>query len=364
MSSLCRTEAALLALLALAGCDRETRDYRSAAMAAADRGAAFEGNAFHIAQGQRLYGWMNCSGCHAHGGGGMGPPLMDDEWRYGGSMREIAATILDGRPNGMPSFRGRITEDQAWQLAAFVRRYVGPAAPGRAPGPRRRAAQHRADDARRAQADPACDAEAGRPERGMSAFLDTIQSAAGNDGQQSALVSGLFSIFLIVTAIVYVAVILFLLWAIFRRRRRRKPRGRSPLDSGRLGRCHRADPRRPHHRHLARRPRARLRRGHAGAGDRDHRQPMVVGRPLPDDEASEIFRTANELHLPVGVPAHITLQLERRDPQLLGAEPRRQAGHDPGPRATTSASRRSARASTAASAPSSAASSTPRWRST
>src|SRR5204862_335278 len=65
--------------------------------------------------------WMNCAGCHAHGGGGMGPPLMDDEWRYGGSMDEIAATILDGRPNGMPSFRGRITEDQAWQLAAFVR---------------------------------------------------------------------------------------------------------------------------------------------------------------------------------------------------------------------------------------------------
>ncbi len=121
MSSLCRAEAALLALLALAGCGRETRDHRSAAMASAERGEAFEGNAFHIAQGQRLYGWMNCSGCHAHGGGGMGPPLMDDEWRYGGSTAAIAATILEGRPNGMPAFRGRITEDQAWQLAAFVR---------------------------------------------------------------------------------------------------------------------------------------------------------------------------------------------------------------------------------------------------
>jgi len=121
MSSRFRAEAGLLALLALAGCHRETRDYRGRAMAAADRGAAFEGSAFHIAQGQRLYGWMNCAGCHAHGGGGMGPPLMDDEWRYGGSMAEIAATILDGRPNGMPAFRGRVTEDQAWQLAAFVR---------------------------------------------------------------------------------------------------------------------------------------------------------------------------------------------------------------------------------------------------
>jgi cytochrome c oxidase cbb3-type subunit 3 len=116
-----RAEAALLVLAALAGCGRETRDYRSAAMQSSARAAAFEGNAWHIAQGQRLFSWMNCGGCHSHGGGGMGPPLMDDEWRYGGSMPEIVSTILNGRPNGMPSFRGRITEDQAWQLAAFVR---------------------------------------------------------------------------------------------------------------------------------------------------------------------------------------------------------------------------------------------------
>ena len=127
MSSLFRAEAAMLMLLALGGCDRETRDYRSrplpetGPMAGDPRGPSYEANAFQISQGQRLYGWMNCSGCHAHGGGGMGPPLMDDEWRYGGSMEEIAATILDGRPNGMPPFRGRITDQQAWQLAAFVR---------------------------------------------------------------------------------------------------------------------------------------------------------------------------------------------------------------------------------------------------
>jgi cytochrome c oxidase cbb3-type subunit 3 len=121
MSSPFRAEALFLCLLALAGCHRETRDYKGDALKAADRGAAFEGNAFHIAQGQRLYGWMNCGGCHSHGGGGMGPPLMDDEWRYGGTMAEIASTILNGRPNGMPAFRHRVTEDQAWQLAAFVR---------------------------------------------------------------------------------------------------------------------------------------------------------------------------------------------------------------------------------------------------
>lgn len=128
MSSPCRAKViALASLVALAGCDRETRDYRgrplpeTASFAGDPRGAAYERNAYHIAQGARLYAWMNCVGCHAHGGGGMGPPLMDDEWRYGGSMEAIVQTILDGRPNGMPAFRGRITEQQAWQLAAWVR---------------------------------------------------------------------------------------------------------------------------------------------------------------------------------------------------------------------------------------------------
>lgn len=120
MSSRFPAELMLLAL-ALASCGRETRDYRSTAMQAPARAAAFEGDAWHIAQGQRLFAWMNCSGCHSHGGGGMGPPLRDEEWRYGASMQDIVTTILNGRPGGMPAFRGRITEDQAWQLAAFVR---------------------------------------------------------------------------------------------------------------------------------------------------------------------------------------------------------------------------------------------------
>ena len=30
-------------------------------------------NAFSIAEGQKLFNWFNCSGCHSNGGGGMGP---------------------------------------------------------------------------------------------------------------------------------------------------------------------------------------------------------------------------------------------------------------------------------------------------
>jgi cytochrome c oxidase cbb3-type subunit 3 len=116
-----RFPVSLLALLALAACDRETRDFQGHSLQSGNRTVAFGDNAYELAQGQRLYLWMNCGGCHSNGGGGMGPPLRDDEWRYGGSMKQMVATIMDGRPNGMPSFRDKITEEQAWQIASFVR---------------------------------------------------------------------------------------------------------------------------------------------------------------------------------------------------------------------------------------------------
>jgi hypothetical protein len=50
----------------------------------------------------------NCSGCHGQGGGGMGPALMDDKWRYGSDPANIYATIVQGRPNGMPAFGGHL----------------------------------------------------------------------------------------------------------------------------------------------------------------------------------------------------------------------------------------------------------------
>lgn len=143
-----RSPASLLALaLLLVACDREARDSRGrplpengpagtlqptliagepdALLPPDPRTKEYEGNAFHINEGQRLYQWFNCVGCHAHGGGGMGPALIDDEWRYGGSMPQIYATIAQGRPNGMPSFRTRLTEQQIWQLAAYVRAMSG-----------------------------------------------------------------------------------------------------------------------------------------------------------------------------------------------------------------------------------------------
>ncbi len=95
----------------------------------------YEENAYTIAEGKRLFEWYNCTGCHAHGGGGSGPALMDSTWIYGSQPGQIYATIVQGRPNGMPAWGGRIPEYQVWELVAYVRALGGlvpkTAAPGR-----------------------------------------------------------------------------------------------------------------------------------------------------------------------------------------------------------------------------------------
>jgi cytochrome c oxidase cbb3-type subunit 3 len=85
----------------------------------------YDDNAFAINEGKRLYRWYNCSGCHANGGGGMGPPLMDSQWRYGSDPQSLYASITQGRPDGMPSFGGHIPEDQVWKIVAYVRSIGG-----------------------------------------------------------------------------------------------------------------------------------------------------------------------------------------------------------------------------------------------
>jgi cytochrome c oxidase cbb3-type subunit 3 len=89
------------------------------------RAKQYEGNATHIANGQRYYKWFNCAGCHFNGGGGIGPALMDEKWRYGGKIEQIYASIVQGRPNGMPAFRDKIPPEQVWEIAAYVRSLSG-----------------------------------------------------------------------------------------------------------------------------------------------------------------------------------------------------------------------------------------------
>jgi cytochrome c oxidase cbb3-type subunit III len=139
-------EAVLLSLLAIAGpgCTREERRFSDTfppdpkeigitqsqiraggAGAQVSTRSPYDGNAYAISQGKQLYEWFNCNGCHANGGGAIGPALIDEKWIYGGAAENIYATIVEGRPNGMPSFRGRIPPQQVWQIVAYVRSMAG-----------------------------------------------------------------------------------------------------------------------------------------------------------------------------------------------------------------------------------------------
>jgi cytochrome c oxidase cbb3-type subunit 3 len=130
-----------MATLLLSACKREQRDFRtdppavqklgdiavlpggiSGAPPAIDRvlGHPYQTNAYQLSQGKRLYAWFNCSGCHAQGGGASGPALTDSWWRYGPDMVSILVSIRDGRPDGMPAFRDKLTTEQIWQLAGYV----------------------------------------------------------------------------------------------------------------------------------------------------------------------------------------------------------------------------------------------------
>lgn len=97
-----------------------------------------EENANALSDGKRLFSQYNCTGCHANGGGAIGPALMDEKWIYGSESEHIYASIVEGRPNGMPSFRNKISDYQVWELAAYVRSLSGQirkdVAPGRSDG--------------------------------------------------------------------------------------------------------------------------------------------------------------------------------------------------------------------------------------
>jgi cytochrome c oxidase cbb3-type subunit III len=128
-----------LLVASFAACAREERRFKEppedtgrskpasteAGKASLALGDRYQSNAWAVSEGKRLYDWFNCSGCHANGGGGMGPPLMDAKWIYGSNPDTVFETVMEGRPNGMPGFRGRISDQQAWQLVSYVRSMSG-----------------------------------------------------------------------------------------------------------------------------------------------------------------------------------------------------------------------------------------------
>ena len=82
------------------------------------------GKAEAIQQGRTLYLQNGCSACHGvGGGGGMGPALLDDEWKFGSDDLTLFKLIKGEIPQQtMPAaFGGVLNEDEIWKVIAFVR---------------------------------------------------------------------------------------------------------------------------------------------------------------------------------------------------------------------------------------------------
>lgn len=66
----------------------------------------------------------SCIACHGADGTGnqqMGAAnLADDVWKYGGSLKDIMATVEDGRQGHMPAWKDRLDKEEIRVLAAWV----------------------------------------------------------------------------------------------------------------------------------------------------------------------------------------------------------------------------------------------------
>ena len=82
----------------------------------------YEGDKSAVATGAQLFVAYNCIDCHgADGSGAMGPAFGDGRWHFGGTPGAVFESIYQGRPDGMPQWGGRISNDQIWMLTAYVR---------------------------------------------------------------------------------------------------------------------------------------------------------------------------------------------------------------------------------------------------
>jgi cytochrome c(L) len=119
-------------LVVLVGCkgsskDEGTKGESGAKVAAAEghaSGNPFAKSAEAVVEGRKIYLKNGCSGCHGMGGGGgMGKPLIDDEWKFGSDDQTLFKLIRGEIPNQtMPNAIGKnLTDDEVWKVLMYVR---------------------------------------------------------------------------------------------------------------------------------------------------------------------------------------------------------------------------------------------------
>jgi mono/diheme cytochrome c family protein len=123
-------------VLLLAGCNdasskasKDQGDKGEAAPKGAVADRSLPGNPFAksvdaILDGKKLYLNYGCAACHGMGGGGgMGKPLIDDEWKFGSDDKTLFKLVRGEIPNQtMPNAIGKsLTDDEVWKVLMYVR---------------------------------------------------------------------------------------------------------------------------------------------------------------------------------------------------------------------------------------------------
>jgi cytochrome c oxidase cbb3-type subunit 3 len=89
------------------------------ASGAANQGSGHKVEAY-IAAGKQLFANL-CAACHGENGKGIvGPDLTASTFKYGKARLDIAKSISEGRPGGMPAFNGQVNPEQVEGLVEFV----------------------------------------------------------------------------------------------------------------------------------------------------------------------------------------------------------------------------------------------------
>ena len=124
---------AVVSLVGLAGCNDSTKKAEGAKAnpagateAVADRslpGNPFAKSAMAVVEGKKLYLKNGCSACHGvGGGGGMGKPLIDDEWKFGSDDQTLFKLIHGEIPlQTMPPLGKTMPDDDVWKVLTYVR---------------------------------------------------------------------------------------------------------------------------------------------------------------------------------------------------------------------------------------------------
>jgi len=87
-------------------------------------GNPFAKSAEAVLEGRKIYLKNGCAGCHGMGGGGgMGKPLIDDEWKFGSEDATLFKLVRGEIPNQtMPNAIGKsLTDDEIWEVLLYVR---------------------------------------------------------------------------------------------------------------------------------------------------------------------------------------------------------------------------------------------------